>query len=306
MNYYEKHLEAAKNGRTVERRLISSTGEEAVFQDGKLVASTSGRTDFSGADYADKLRPLPHLFLFGAGHVGKALYDVAMLQDFPVTILDERPEQLSEERFPKAKRFIAPYPELLKREYDVLAPYYVIFTHDNDRPCLEYCLRHQHSYVGMIGSKAKVKATFAAMPKDLDLSNVHSPIGLSINAVTPAEIAISIMAEIISVFREDRKTLAEDLDMLSIFAKKSGMLVRIIETEGSGPGKRGAEMLVTDAESIGTIGGGALEKNAIDTARKMLAEGDDYLLKDYDLTPKGELGMLCGGRERVLFRAIRP
>ena len=305
MNYYEKHLQAAANGRTVERRLISSTGEEAVFQDGILVASTSGRTDFSEADYVDKLRPLPHLFLFGAGHVGKALYDVAMLQGFPVTILDERPEQLSADRFPHAERHIAPYTELLKREYDVLAPYYVIFTHDDDRPCLEYCLRRPYSYVGMIGSKNKVRATFQAMPKDLDLSKVHSPIGLSINAVTPEEIAISIMAEIISVFREDRKTLAEDLDMLRTLAgSKGGMLCRIIETEGSGPGKRGAEMLVTEKESIGTIGGGALEKSAIDIARDMLRNGGKYLLKDYDLTAKGEIGMICGGRERVLFRAL--
>ena len=304
MSYYEKFLEAASTGKTITRKLVSATGEEAVFLEGELVASTSSRSDWSQADFVDKLRPLPHLFLFGAGHVGKALYDVAMLQGFPVTILDERPEQLSPDRFPDAERHIAPYPELLKREYDVLAPYYVIFTHDDDRSCLEYCLRRPYSYVGMIGSKNKVRATFAAMPKDLDLSRVHSPIGISINAVTPEEIAISIMAEIISVFREDRKTLALDLDMLKILSERHGILCRILDTRGSGPGKRGAEMLVTETESLGTIGGGALEKDAIDRARAMLKSGEDYFVKDYDLSSGGELNMDCGGRELTLFRRV--
>ncbi len=302
-------LEALRHG-NVERFTFLGTGDEALFQGGKMIYATDSGLDYSKADLHETVKAPPHLVLFGAGHVGKALYDIAALQDMAVTVLDDRKELLTAERFPKAERICAAFEELLSREYGIISPYFIIFTHGHaaDNECLRYALRHPSPYIGMIGSKAKSQRALEMMRaegfEEERIKAVHTPIGLSIGAETPEEIAISIMAEIISVFRKEANAVIADIDLLRLEAEKGGISVRIVSKAGSAPRAIGTEMLVTEECTAGTIGGGAIELEAIKEARRMLKDGRRYLLCHHDLSPDGDIGMVCGGNETLLFRAI--
>ena len=223
-----------------------------------------------------------------SSHSGKALYDLAVLNDMKMTVLDDRKELLTEERFPLAERHIDNYENLLIREYPAVSPYYVIFTHGHeyDTACLEYALKHKASYIGMIGSKKKTERTFCLLREkgfsEDDIRRVHAPIGLAIGAETPEEIAISIMAEIISAFRSEKNVSVFDADLLRILAEtEEGIVIRIIDKHGSAPRERGSMMLVTEKGSYGTIGGGAIEKDAAETAIKMLRENKKHLHQNF-------------------------
>lgn len=302
-------LEALRHG-NVERFTFLGTGDEALFQGGRMIYATDSGFDYSKADLHETVKAPPHLVLFGAGHVGKALYDIAALQDMAVTVLDDRKELLTAERFPKAERICAAFEELLSREYGIISPYFIIFTHGHaaDNECLRYALRHPSPYIGMIGSKAKSQRALEMMRaegfEEERIKTVHTPIGLSIGAETPEEIAISIMAEIISVFRKEANAVIADIDLLRLEAEKGGISVRIVSKAGSAPRAIGTEMLVTEECTAGTIGGGAIELEAIKEARRMLKDGRRYLLCHHDLSPDGDIGMVCGGNETLLFRAI--
>lgn len=308
--YYRAFLATLKNG-DLERRTDTETGEEAIFQNGCLVASSSERKVFPDNLYTEIIKPEPHIIAFGAGHIGKALYDLSDLLSMKFTILDDRAELLTEERFPNAERHVAPYSKLLEREYNAFSPYYAIFTHGHeyDTACLEYALSHKSSYIGMIGSKGKVARTYDILRErginEEKLMKVHAPIGLGIGAETPEEIAISIMAEIISSFRAEKHITVISPSLLETMADNNdGIAVRIIEKHGSAPRAEGSMMLVTCENVYSTIGGGAIEKDAIDKARKMLINGDSVLLRHYTLNNSSDIGMVCGGDEKVLFTRI--
>ncbi len=128
---------------------------------------------------------------------------------FHVVVIDDREEFANKERFPDADEILA------ESFYDVFSSqqftgneYVVIVTrgHQFDTDVLKESLKKETRYIGMIGSKRKVKMVLEHMkeigftPESLD--NVHSPIGLSINAETPQEIAVSIVAELVKVRRE--------------------------------------------------------------------------------------------------------
>jgi len=158
-------------------------------------------------------RPDPVAYIFGAGHVGKATSEAASLVGFRVIITDDRPELLTRERFPKASmlRIIDNFADPLAASRDAPAieigpqDCAMILTRkpDIDKEMLSCLLRTKAGYIGLIGSKTKRDGIFAALREegfsDIDLSRVHSPIGLGIGAETPEEIAISIMAEVIAV-----------------------------------------------------------------------------------------------------------
>ena len=310
--YYRTFLQTIREGgyESLERRTEFSTGSEALYRDGVLIAQDGGTV--VSADLTENIVAEPHLVLFGCGHVGKALYDLAVLQGMKVTVLDSRKELLTEERLPSAERICVEYDELLSHDYPhFISPYFCIFTHGHrfDSDCLLYALRHPHSYIGMIGSKAKIAHCFenmraAGIPESL-INQVHSPIGLPINAVTPQEIAVAIMAQIISVFRMDKAAVAADASLLAIAAERKGIMVRIVEKTGSSPRSVGSMMFVTEDGLFGTVGGGAIEKHAIGTAEKMLREGKDFLLEHLELQSDQELGMICGGSNTLLYRLVR-
>lgn len=153
--------------------------------------------------YAEPIRRAGMVYVFGAGHVSRALVPVLKSVDFAVTVYDPRPELACREHFPDADEIILDEfarAEQLKITAD---DYVVIMTpgHQADREVLAQMLRTPATYVGCIGSRRKIEATKAylaaqGLPAEA-WERVHAPIGLPIGGETPAEIAVSITAQLI-------------------------------------------------------------------------------------------------------------
>jgi xanthine dehydrogenase accessory factor len=146
------------------------------------------------------------LMILGGGHIGLELYRMAISAGFSVVVVDERAEYVSSHRFPKAERLLnckvddPKVAELVDKN-----SYIVVITHEHkqDKLAVKSLVDLDYKYLGMIGSKRKVKITLEALqnegvPKE-KLMNIYTPIGLDINARTPTEIAVSILAEIIFI-----------------------------------------------------------------------------------------------------------
>jgi len=146
----------------------------------------------------------PKLLIAGAGHVGQALAAMAAMCEFAVTVVDDRNDLLDERRFPTARRIGGEIQSTLGHWPIDADTYVVIVTrgHRHDADALAAVVRSPAAYVGLIGSKRKIRAIFAELHREgiglEHLERVHAPIGLEIGAVTPAEIAVSILAELIS------------------------------------------------------------------------------------------------------------
>jgi xanthine dehydrogenase accessory factor len=181
-----------------------SEDEKEVFQkrlhDSKIYAT--------GEILIETLNHLPTLYIFGAGHISQFIAKFAKIAGFYVVVTDDRAEFANKERFPEADEILVePIPDVFNSLQFSGNEFVVIVTrgHQFDADVLRESLKRDIKYVGMIGSKRKVKMIFDHMKKcgfseDI-ISNVYSPIGLSINAETPQEIAVSIVAELIMVRR---------------------------------------------------------------------------------------------------------
>jgi xanthine dehydrogenase accessory factor len=156
--------------------------------------------------FIEPVEPSPELFVFGAGHVGYFVGKMAHETGFKVHVIDDREKFASSERFGEGIDVIVDeIPTWI--ENHVLPPtaYVVIVTrgHTHDLDTMRALAQRSLRYLGLIGSKAKVKRIFDALreegiPAD-KLRVVHAPIGLDIGAITPQEIAVSILAELIAV-----------------------------------------------------------------------------------------------------------
>ncbi|MBP3655727.1 MAG: XdhC family protein [Clostridia bacterium] len=244
--------------------------------------------------------PQPLLIICGAGHVARELAQMAALLEMRVKVIDDRPEFANEARFPAAKVVCAPF-ERIGEQLEGGA-YYVVATrgHQEDYRCAKAILASPHSYLGIIGSRGKAAATLARLQEDgftkEQTDGICTPIGLDIGAQTPAEIAVSILAQIIGV-KNARGASFVPREMAE--AQEPGMLVIIIGKHGSAPRGVGSMMLVSGGRVVGTIGGGAVEHAAIRDARA--ASG--AMIREYALSSAqgAALGMICGGRCTVLF-----
>src|SRR4051794_4314307 len=156
--------------------------------------------------YIEPLESTPHLHVIGAGHVGFHLAKLAHTIGFKVHVLDDREKFASRDRFPEAADVtVDSIPDWLHHAAIPSSAYVVVVTrgHTHDLDALRSLAARDLRYLGLIGSRAKVARVFDAlaaegMPAEC-LSRVHAPIGLDIGAITPAEIAISILAELIAV-----------------------------------------------------------------------------------------------------------
>lgn len=160
----------------------------------------------------------PTLLIVGAGHVALPLAQLGKLLEFNVVVLDDRPRYANPERFPMADRVLAqPFRETLREwpiDYDT---YIVLVTrgHSHDVECLLEVIDSPARYIGMIGSKRRVKGVFELLEREQGLApakldRVYSPIGLDIGAETPTEIAVAVMAEIINLYRRGRAVSLSD------------------------------------------------------------------------------------------------
>ena len=176
-------------------------------------------------------RPTPHVYVVGAGHISVPLARLAQTAGFAVTVLDDREEFADAARFDDGVRvermdLADPFGQV-RPDAD---SYVVLVTraHKHDYDCLRDLLRHDPlpRYVGMIGSRRRVRAAFAALleegvPRER-LACVRAPLGLDIGAETPAEIAVSVVAEMIAV----RRGVAERDDAGAPLATREGVLDR--------------------------------------------------------------------------------
>lgn len=147
----------------------------------------------------------PELILIGGGHVAHGLATMADLLEYPYKVIDDRPDYCTQDRFPNAKALCVH--EDLRTAIQMAQinsqSYVTIFTKDGDDIALDEVLKFSFAYVGMIGSRKKIKVIFDKLQglgvDETLLKKVHTPIGLKIGAETPEEIAVSIMGEIIKI-----------------------------------------------------------------------------------------------------------
>ncbi|MGE0753011.1 MAG: XdhC family protein [Variibacter sp.] len=153
--------------------------------------------------------PPPRLVAVGAVHISQALAPMARLLGYDVTIIDPRTAFATPERFPDVP-LIAEWPDVALPPLNV--DHYTAFvalTHDPkiDDPALLHAFERNCFYIGALGSKKthgrRVERLKAQGVSDADLARIHAPIGLSIGAATPPEIAVAIMGEITATLRQD-------------------------------------------------------------------------------------------------------
>lgn len=160
--------------------------------------------------HVDPLLPDPQLYIVGAGHVGFELGRMAAHAGFRIHVVDDREKFANADRFPAAEITVEPIPAWLHRAEIPPSAFVVVVTrgHTHDLDALRALAARDLRYLGLIGSRAKVARIYSALlaeglPAEC-LERIHAPIGLEIGAVTPAEIAVSILAELIAVRRGAR------------------------------------------------------------------------------------------------------
>ena len=177
---------------------------------GRLRRGNSGMEETAeGRVFLTVYVPAPQLVVTGAVHISQALAPIAKLLGYDVTIVDPRTAFASAERFPDVK-VIAEWPD------QALPPLgidrytaFVALTHDPkiDDPALMHALARDCFYIGALGSRKthvrRVERLKQQGLSEADISRIHAPIGLDIGAVSPAEIAVAIMAQITERLREE-------------------------------------------------------------------------------------------------------
>jgi xanthine dehydrogenase accessory factor len=158
--------------------------------------------------FIEPLDPSPHVYLIGAGHISQHLAAVAHDVGFRVHVVDDRSKFASPARFPDAVEVaVEPIPEWLARTELPPSAYVVVVTrgHKHDLTAMQALAGRAFRYVGMIGSRVKVARVREALAQSgvapAWLDTVRAPIGLRIGAITPEEIAVSIVAELVAVRR---------------------------------------------------------------------------------------------------------
>lgn len=323
---YKQLLQNLKNGR--QTALITRCRPEGVIKElytGETVPHrlTGGDSGLSverqgGAlTLVEYFSPKPRLIILGAGHIAVPLAAIGAMLNFEVVIFDDRLSFANTARFPDASTVVCDYFERMPQRLAVRPSDYIAIVtrgHKYDQDCLRALLQGNIPYyIGMIGSKRRVAIVRRQLLQEgytpEALEQLHSPIGLAIGAVTPEEIAVSILAEMIQERRKDtsktRQGSFADIKLLTWLAENAGTkaaLVTVVSTSGSTPREAGAKMAVFEnGQTIGSIGGGCAEADVLWDARHL---SGGYRCKIIDMTDTvKEDGMVCGGTMEVLIEA---
>lgn len=252
----------------------------------------------------------PRLVILGGGHVSCPVAHIGKMLGFHVTVMDDREEFLTKERFPDAdERIHGRFEELTDKIFPYANTYYVVVTrgHTGDSICARQILKRPFVYFGMIGSRTKVRLTREKLLgegfTEKQLDSIHAPIGLPIGGQLPEEIAISIMAEIVQTRNQHYIAFTDEKVAGAVLAGRHGTILTIIEKSGSSPRGVGSKMFLEENGTVyGSIGGGSVEYEAMKYAVQV--KGTET--KEYNLSVSDDrnLGMICGGRVRVLFERI--
>lgn len=252
----------------------------------------------------------PRLVILGAGHVSQPVAHIGKMLGFHVTVMDDRKDFLTRERFPDADELvIGSFEEFSEKIPLYENAYYVVITrgHKGDTICARQILKRPYAYFGMIGSKNKVRLTREKLLQEgfteEKLNTVYSPIGLPIGGQLPEEIAISILAQIVQVKNKNYAAFTDEKVGEAVCKGRSGVMATIIKKSGSSPRGVGSKMLIVqDGKCYGSIGGGSVEYQAVKDALKV----DSMQIRNYNLSINDDknLGMICGGRVEILFERI--
>ncbi len=176
-----------------------------------LGMSCGGRMEI----FCEVLEPGRRLLLFGGGHVGQAIASMASGCGFEVVVIDERDDWANPDRFPQAAEILNLPVEEACRTLRLRPRDFVVSVtrgHKHDQKVLEHYLEHPPAYLGVMGSLSKVARMIAACRKrgftDDQLARVHMPIGLDLGAVTPQEIAVAVVAELVAHHRGRGRRIA--------------------------------------------------------------------------------------------------
>lgn len=280
----------------------------------------------------DPYLPPQELIILGGGHIAVPLAAIGKILGYQVTVVDDRHDFVSKERFPEADRVICcDFSDIEKRL--ILGPgsCVVIVTrgHQHDQECLRRLIKYPLAYLGMIGSRRKIVLIRQQLIEEgIDserLEQVHMPIGLDVGAQTPGEVAVSIAAELLRErrggsanslkdYRPKKSAGANDFEMLSaadkevmqktITGNETPAAVAIItKTRGSTPRKAGARMLVYgDGRMLGSIGGGCGESEVRMAALGVIDEMVPCMKRvSLSADTAAAEGMVCGGTMEVFI-----
>jgi xanthine dehydrogenase accessory factor len=183
------------------RHMNFSLGQDAAYDNGLICGGQL-------SVFIEPVVPQPRLYVFGAGHISKSISKIATLAGFATVIVDNREAFANRERFPEAD-------EIFAEEYEEVFPklpirdtsYLVIVTrgHRDDMRVMRWAVETNAKYIAMIGSKRKVIGVVKELEKEgiprEAFERAFAPMGLDIGAITPEEIAVSIVAEMIAMRR---------------------------------------------------------------------------------------------------------
>jgi xanthine dehydrogenase accessory factor len=275
-----------------------------------------------GLTLSERFFPKERLIILGAGHIALPLAKMGEVLHFETVVFDDRPSFANRERFPDAGKVICDYFDNMAGRLAIRPGDFVAIVtrgHKYDQDCLRVIVRGEMPrYLGMIGSRRRVGIVLQQLREEgcapEKLARLHAPIGLDISAVTPEEIALAILAEMV----RERRNMATgpdmgrcettDMELLQWLAgehAEKAAIVTVLSVRGSAPRSAGAKMAVLDdGRVIGSVGGGCVEADVIRDARRILKEGG-YCRKVVDLTDAAEEnGMVCGGVMDVLIEAM--
>lgn len=273
-----------------------------------------------GKKYVRNFKRMERLIICGCGNVGQEISRYAAYLGFYVIAADDRPEFANNACMPDAREiYCDDFSRILKRIQVNDADYVTVVTrgHRFDMDCLRSILSGEvPRYLGMMASKRRACGVRELLLEEgfdeETLAQIHTPIGLSIGAVTPREIGLSIAAELIACRRENRQKLhgstelsCEDIDENFVdFLEKDKSekaLLLVCETSGSTPVKSGAVMALNRGmKTAGTIGGGCAEGIALREAFRLIGTGKNKMLElNMNNDVAAEAGMACGGRMKV-------
>ena len=282
--------------------------------------TAAGIHSVAGTDiFAERFGAVPQLVVCGGGHVAAAVVQLAKLLGLTVLAMDDREEYAQQLRLAGADKVLClPFDKALAQVPDGAETYFVVVTraHAFDVDCLKVILKKPAAYVGMMGSRGRAALVRRQLLEaGIDAERVealYAPIGLSIGSQTAEEIALSILAEIVSVKNSRQQTEGFSPALLAALEQQTvpAVLATIVGRHGSTPREEGSKMLVLpDGSAVGSVGGGIMEYRTQQLARELLEPGAaPCRLAAFTTEGASDAAAIaaCGGSMEVFLQRVEP
>ena len=270
--------------------------------------------------FVERFGAVPQLVVCGGGHVAAAVVRMAKLLGLAVVAVDDRQEYAQELSKAGADQVLClPFDQALEQVPGGAETYFVVVTraHAYDVVCLRSILKKPGAYVGMMGSRSRAalvrRQLLEAGMDQARVEAIHAPIGLAIGAKTAEEIALSILAQVVSVKNARPQTegfvpaLLDAMEQARL-QNQPAVLATIVARHGSTPREVGAKMLITSqGAAAGSVGGGIMEYRTLQAAEEMLsgaAAPVQMVAYAADGTQEDAAVAACGGSMELLLQKI--